>query len=97
MAYHTLRQEYMQMPPVTRAYTTACVLTTLAVVCYLLLQFIGKISKIPYPTLNRFELITYYSIIFIYILAIGCCVSISAVLQSIVNTKTISSKILVYY
>nr|BAH71073.1 ACYPI002031 [Acyrthosiphon pisum] len=31
MAYHTLRHEYMQMPPVTRAYTTACVITTLAV------------------------------------------------------------------
>jgi len=31
MAYNTLRHEYMQMPPVTRAYTTACVITTLAV------------------------------------------------------------------
>ena len=28
----TFQQEYMQMPPITRAYTTACVLTTLAVV-----------------------------------------------------------------
>lgn len=32
MAYQTFRQEYMQMPPVTRAYTTACVITTIAVV-----------------------------------------------------------------
>ena len=32
MAYQTFQQEYMQIPPVTRAYTTACVLTTLAVV-----------------------------------------------------------------
>lgn len=32
MAYQTLRQEYLQVPAVTRAYTTACVLTTLAVV-----------------------------------------------------------------
>ncbi|XP_056631742.1 derlin-2 [Diorhabda sublineata] len=31
MAYQTLRNEYMNMPPVTRAYTTACVITTLAV------------------------------------------------------------------
>ncbi|KAK4873800.1 hypothetical protein RN001_013160 [Aquatica leii] len=31
MAYQTLRQEYLNMPPVTRAYTTACVITTLAV------------------------------------------------------------------
>jgi len=31
MAHHSFQQEYMQMPPVTRAYTTACVLTTLAV------------------------------------------------------------------
>lgn len=32
MAYHTLQQEYLQIPVVTRAYTTACVLTTAAVV-----------------------------------------------------------------
>nr|CAD7453933.1 unnamed protein product [Timema tahoe] len=31
MAYQTFRQEYLQMPVVTRAYTTACVITTLAV------------------------------------------------------------------
>nr|CAG4650443.1 EOG090X0CFQ [Sida crystallina] len=31
MAYQTLRQEYLLMPPVTRAYTTACVLTSIAV------------------------------------------------------------------
>ncbi|KAK3595710.1 hypothetical protein CHS0354_025332 [Potamilus streckersoni] len=28
---HTFQQEYMQMPPLTRAYTTACVITTIAV------------------------------------------------------------------
>lgn len=32
MAAQTFQQEYMQMPPITRAYTTACVLTTIAVV-----------------------------------------------------------------
>lgn len=32
MAYQAFRDEYFQMPPVTRAYTTACVLTTLGVV-----------------------------------------------------------------
>jgi len=31
MAYQTLMQEYMMMPVVTRAYTTACVMTTIAV------------------------------------------------------------------
>jgi Derlin-2/3 len=31
MAYQTFRQEYMHMPVVTRAYTTACVITTLVV------------------------------------------------------------------
>lgn len=31
MEYQTFRQEYLQMPTVTRAYTTACVITTLAV------------------------------------------------------------------
>lgn len=30
MAYQTFRQEYLQMPVVTRAYTTACIITTLA-------------------------------------------------------------------
>lgn len=32
MAYQTFLQEYMQIPIVTRVYTTACVITTLAVV-----------------------------------------------------------------
>ncbi|CAK1551090.1 unnamed protein product [Leptosia nina] len=31
MAYQSLLQEYMLIPPVTRVYTTACVITTLAV------------------------------------------------------------------
>ncbi|XP_014218785.1 derlin-2 [Copidosoma floridanum] len=31
MAYQTFRQEYLHMPVVTRAYTTACIVTTLAV------------------------------------------------------------------
>ncbi|CAD0201333.1 unnamed protein product [Chrysodeixis includens] len=35
MAYQTILQEYMLIPPVTRAYTTACVVTTLAVAPYL--------------------------------------------------------------
>lgn len=30
----SFQQEYMQIPPITRAYTTSCVLTTLAVVSY---------------------------------------------------------------
>ncbi|XP_002735994.1 derlin-2-like [Saccoglossus kowalevskii] len=31
MAFQSFQQEYMQTPPITRAYTTACVLTTLSV------------------------------------------------------------------
>lgn len=31
MAYHTVLQEYLSIPPVTRVYTTACVLTTIGV------------------------------------------------------------------
>jgi len=31
MALQDIQREYMEMPPITRAYTTACVLTTLAV------------------------------------------------------------------
>ena len=32
MAYQSFQQEYMEIPIVTRVYTTACVLTTVAVV-----------------------------------------------------------------
>ena len=35
MAYQTFHQEFMQIPVVTRVYTTSCVLTTAAVVCIL--------------------------------------------------------------
>lgn len=38
MAYQSLRQEYLHMPVVTRAYTTACVITTLAVVSIFILR-----------------------------------------------------------
>ncbi|XP_076339360.1 derlin-2-like isoform X1 [Tachypleus tridentatus] len=31
MAFYNIQHEYMQIPPVTRTYTTACVLTTLVV------------------------------------------------------------------
>ena len=34
MAYQSFHQEYLQIPTITRAYTTSCVLTTLAVVMY---------------------------------------------------------------
>lgn len=37
---HTFQQEYMEMPPITRAYTTACVLTTIAVVFLFLLYIL---------------------------------------------------------
>ncbi|TRY86842.1 hypothetical protein DNTS_028660, partial [Danionella cerebrum] len=40
MAYQTIRQEYLQIPVVTRAYTTACVLTTAAVVWRLITNFL---------------------------------------------------------
>lgn len=36
MAYQTLRNEYLNTPPITRVYTTACVVTTLAVVSTLI-------------------------------------------------------------
>ncbi|XP_019938051.1 derlin-2 isoform X2 [Limanda limanda] len=39
MAYQTLQQEYLQIPVVTRAYTTACVLTTAAVQLELITPF----------------------------------------------------------
>lgn len=46
MAYQTFQQEYMQIPPVTRAYTTACVLTTLAVVSVVVLTSQGDLSAV---------------------------------------------------
>uniref|UniRef100_A0A8C6UZF0 Derlin n=1 Tax=Neogobius melanostomus TaxID=47308 RepID=A0A8C6UZF0_9GOBI len=39
MAYQTIQQEYLQIPVVTRAYTTACVLTTAAVQLELITPF----------------------------------------------------------
>nr|XP_033778037.1 derlin-2 isoform X2 [Geotrypetes seraphini] len=39
MAYQTVRQEYLQIPSVTRAYTTACVLTTAVVQLELITPF----------------------------------------------------------
>ncbi|KAK1157425.1 derlin-2 [Acipenser oxyrinchus oxyrinchus] len=39
MAYQTFQQEYLQIPLVTRAYTTACVLTTAAVQLELITPF----------------------------------------------------------
>ncbi|KPP61125.1 derlin-2-like [Scleropages formosus] len=39
MAYQTFQQEYLQIPVVTRAYTTACVLTTAAVQLELITPF----------------------------------------------------------
>lgn len=50
MAYQTFRQEYMQMPVVTRAYTTACVITTLAVVR---VKFVIKFLIIAYLCVFR--------------------------------------------
>ncbi|XP_041096842.1 derlin-2-like, partial [Polyodon spathula] len=39
MAYQTFQQEYLQIPLVTRAYTTACVITTAAVQLELITPF----------------------------------------------------------
>ncbi|KAI4902136.1 hypothetical protein NFI96_027319 [Prochilodus magdalenae] len=55
MAYQTFQQEYLQIPVVTRTYTTACVLTTAAVV-----------SKKPvlWIFLTQLELITPFQLYF---------------------------------
>ncbi len=66
MAYHTLRQEYMLMPPVTRAYTTVCLLTSIAVVS---------------RTCHLHFLIFLIYILF-YFLATGCGFTFPVVLQS---------------
>ncbi|CAH0398344.1 unnamed protein product [Chilo suppressalis] len=54
MAYQTLLQEYMLIPPVTRAYTTACVVTTLAVQLDLVSPF--QLYFNPILILKRYEL-----------------------------------------
>lgn len=46
MAYEALWHEYMQMPVVTRAYTTACVITTLAVVS---ISSVFALRPLPLP------------------------------------------------
>ena len=47
MAYQTFQQEYLQMPVVTRTYTTACVVTTLAVV--------REVLMLSYQGFNHFS------------------------------------------
>lgn len=54
MAYQTLLQEYMQIPPVTRAYTTACVVTTLAVQLDLVSPF--QLYFNPIVILKKYQL-----------------------------------------
>ncbi|XP_034951647.1 derlin-2 [Chelonus insularis] len=57
MAFRSLRQEYLQIPIVTRAYTTACVLTTLAVQLNLVSPFqlyFNPISIIHHYQIWRF-------------------------------------------
>lgn len=60
MAYEALWHEYMQMPVVTRAYTTACVITTLAVVLvsrflffFFALSFRRGFSNLSTPDLSH--------------------------------------------
>ena len=52
MAYEALWHEYKQMPVVTRAYTTACVITTLAVVLNLSFFFFNPVAQ-PRPLATR--------------------------------------------
>ncbi|OWR43807.1 derlin-2 [Danaus plexippus] len=54
MAYQTLLQEYMLVPPVTRAYTTACVITTLAVQLDLVSPF--QLYFNPIVILRKYQL-----------------------------------------
>ncbi|XP_050351271.1 derlin-2 [Nymphalis io] len=54
MAYQTLLQEYMLVPPVTRVYTTACVITTLAVQLDLVSPF--NLYFNPIVILQRYQL-----------------------------------------
>ncbi|XP_041978932.1 derlin-2 [Aricia agestis] len=54
MAYQTFLQEYMLIPPVTRVYTTACVITTLAVQLDLVSPFTLYFN--PILILSRFQI-----------------------------------------
>lgn len=63
MAYQTFRQEYFQVPVVTRAYTTACVITTLAVVSMLYYLFINFCSQ---ETLYECQVIIQYSTLCVF-------------------------------
>ncbi|XP_028823504.1 uncharacterized protein LOC114780393 isoform X2 [Denticeps clupeoides] len=53
MAYQTFQQEYLQIPVVTRAYTTACVLTTAAVQLEIITPF--QLYFNPDLILNRYQ------------------------------------------
>ncbi|CAG0884423.1 unnamed protein product [Darwinula stevensoni] len=60
MAYQTFQQEYMQIPPVTRAYTTACVLTTLAVT----VDFISGTFVSPFFREQQLDIISPFQLYF---------------------------------
>jgi Derlin-2/3 len=73
MAYQTFRQEYMQMPVVTRAYTTACVITTLAVVSvkfilknciFVRFQGVGLYTNIQYLYFQQLDLVSPFQLYF---------------------------------
>lgn len=74
MAYQTLRQEYFQIPVVTRAYTTACVITTLSVV-----SMMGTYGNKFYE--NK-EIVISYCFRF-YIVVIISLISFIKIIQSI--------------
>lgn len=54
MAYQTFQTEYLQTPPITRFYTTSCVLTTLAVQLDILTPF--QLYFNPDLIFNHFQL-----------------------------------------
>ncbi|OWK14749.1 DERL2 [Cervus elaphus hippelaphus] len=58
MAYQSLRLEYLQIPPVSRAYTTACVLTTAAVAFTIMLVYVWS-RRNPYVRMNFFGLLNF--------------------------------------
>lgn len=76
MAYQTFRQEYMQMPVVTRAYTTACVITTLAVVrvkfvikfliiaYFYVFQSVGSYTNSQYLYFQQLDLVSPFQLYF---------------------------------
>ena len=92
MAYQTFQTEYLQMPVITRAYTTACVLTTVAVVSSFAFFFFDEETIVVWKSKNEFLYKT-ISLLSIWLFtATGCHHTFPVVHESRTNLSEVPGK-----